>query len=42
MDWNDHLTMVDNAYRGFQARYNMKEEYFDKLIELLRSDISVE
>ena len=41
IDWNRHLEMLRHT-RGFQSRYHMSEPSFNKLVGILRSDISVD
>ena len=38
---NQHLEMLCHT-RGFQSRYHMSESSFNKLVDILRSDISVD
>ena len=41
IDWNQHLEMLRHN-RGFQSRYHMSEPSFNKLVVILRSNISVD
>ena len=41
INWNQHLEMLRHT-KGFQSRYHMSEPSFNKLVNILRSDISVD
>ena len=41
VDWEEHLRMCRHT-NGFYCRYHMREVSFDKLVDLLREDITVD
>jgi len=41
VDWEEHLRMCRHT-NGFYCRYHMREVSFDKLVDLLRDDITVD